>query len=365
MLLNSVLNFAVEQDLTTICTPTADLIVEKYVNPRVDRKLFDRIYDEDINKRFITSRKNGWWNIDVAAQRHKLIRPEIVKENLATGSRMICLVHDLELGLKRRKGVPEKKDAIQDLETMLAVEKEHDCRATYSVPGILLDTVRHSIEYHSHCLSFYSFNMQRNRTPACVHNYSRDGFARAKLLKIYCNAINKIRCHRSLPPIAYLSLEHLTTTKLNNLREKLTLAPLINQLDKCREIDYRLKGYRPCHSESNSGLNDMDLCYHNFEWIAEDNSTPSALPMLQNRLVKIPVAFHAHEIPQRGITYDYWESQVLASIEKNEFGAIGLCGSSASHWLPYYSRLLERLGALGSFVTLNDIANQVFLSHSI
>ena len=63
LLLNSILNFAVENELTTIVTPSCDFLMEHFYNgkikPNVDRGLFDRIYDRDVTTHFDTHKRNG------------------------------------------------------------------------------------------------------------------------------------------------------------------------------------------------------------------------------------------------------------------------------------------------------------------
>jgi hypothetical protein len=69
MLLNSILNFAVENNLTCIYSPSADFLIEKFYNggmkPKVDRRYFDRIYDRDVKMHFDVDLKDGMWIIDV------------------------------------------------------------------------------------------------------------------------------------------------------------------------------------------------------------------------------------------------------------------------------------------------------------
>ena len=75
MLLNSILNFAVEKNFKYIYSPTADLLIEKFY-PKVDRRLFDRIYNRDVNLHFEVDQKDGMWIIDVNKNRHKLVIPK-------------------------------------------------------------------------------------------------------------------------------------------------------------------------------------------------------------------------------------------------------------------------------------------------
>ena len=42
----------------------------------------------------------------------------------------------------------------------------------------------------------------------------------------------------------------------------------VHQLPRCREVDYRIKGYRPPRSQITPELSDRNLLFHNFEWLA-------------------------------------------------------------------------------------------------
>ena len=110
---------------------------------------------------------------------------------------------------------------------MLAVEASAGVRVTYNVVGQILPEVREQIESGGHALAFHSFD------------HRRDG----------------------------------------------------DQLRRCREVDYRLKGYRLPRSEPTPETTDEQLAFHNFEWLASSaHSLGLESPQLQNRVVRLPVA---------------------------------------------------------------------------
>ena len=168
-----------------------------------------------------------------------------------------------------------------------------------------------------------------------------------------------------LSPVIYPPIPVIYRKIVNKLRKLLLLPIVINQFAACRNIGWRIKGYRHYKPSLNSEMNDKDLCYYNFEWIAIDEKTPGAKPILQNRVVKIPVFSDGSEMYKHNVPYDIWETTVIDRIKQSNFSVIGLHGSYANYWLAQYSEFLEKICSLGKLKTLNEVADQVFLSHSI
>jgi hypothetical protein len=99
MLLNSIMNFAVENNMEKIYTPTADLAREHTDPSRtVQRELFERVYDRVVNKHLLAEKAGKWWVIDVAKNIERIIIPE-KKEEFTESEKTICLCHDIERGL--------------------------------------------------------------------------------------------------------------------------------------------------------------------------------------------------------------------------------------------------------------------------
>jgi hypothetical protein len=112
------------------------------------------------------------------------------------------------------------------------------------------------------------------------------------------------------------------------------------QLDRCRDVDNRLKGYRPPESRMTAELSDRNLLFHNFEWLAgSPASLGVARPELRAGVVRLPVPFTGHEL--RSFCLD---------------------GRRAADWLPGYPDFLERARGMGELKTLDEVAADVTLA---
>jgi hypothetical protein len=370
MLLNSVLNFAVENSLKYIYSPTANLLVEKYY-PKVDRRLFDRIYDRDVTMHFEVTQRNGMWIIDVDKNRHKLVVPKIEEKIVKDEKKTICVFHDIERGLGQVEVDPDltelaDNEAAANLQKMLSIEKELNVKTTYNVVGIFLDDVKASLKQDGHCIAFHSYDHQISRQP--VTNYMGEGAILKLITELGYKVtyhVNKVRSKLCLTPVSYQPMSKICRNALNKLRKILSLPLIVNQLAECQSVDYRIKGYRPYHNKPTSKISDRDLCYFNFEWTTIDEKTTGAKPTLENRIVKIPVFCDGHEMYHHNVPYETWENKVVERIKQSRFVAVGLNDCYAHYWLPHYSKFLERINTLGQLKTFNEVANQVFLANAI
>lgn len=303
LLLNSILNFAVENNIKKIYSPTSDLAME-HTDPKrtVQRELFERVYDRAVCKLFRAIREGKWWVIDVAKNKDAIITPEEKQEIIKNG-RTICLCHDIERGLGHIETDPNfaelaNNTAPTSLEEMLIIEKELNVKATYNVTGCLFSEVRERIEKDGHCIAFHSYD----------HNIFMD------------------------------------------------------QLSKCRRIDYRVKGYRPPQSKITPELNDKNLCYRNFEWLASSaRSLGIKFPKMENRIVKLPILFDDFDLYKSRMKYQEWEQKAIESIQQNNFAAFCLHDCYAPYWLPHYREFLKQIRGLGKLKTLNEVVNEVIL----
>jgi hypothetical protein len=348
MLLNSILSFAVENGFKRIYSPTADFVVELSDPKRrhtLRRNLFDRVYDRDVEMLFSAKRQDQWWLIDVDENIGKLVVPEKKTEVIDNKEKTICLFHDTERGLGHLGIDPDLVEfasqfAPKALEEMLIIEKEMEVKATYNIVGSFLDEIRERIEHDGHCTAFHSYDHQIDKkNPAAEGHDSVTGY------RLIANLRNKMvnRVHGKLLPQ--------------------TLQAPIKQLDECRRIDYRIKGFRPPQSVITPEYNDVNLCYHNFEWLAGDpRSLNTRRSKLENRIVKIPLTFDDYAMYKHKLSYDEWERIAIDKIEQNEFVAFGLHDCYAQYWLPHYRTFLERIRSLGVFKTLNEVADEVFLA---
>ncbi len=329
LLLNALLNVALDRGVRVLCSPTAALAMA-HTDPRrtVAPALFARVYDEAVTARYRAERVDGWWRIDVAANRDRIVVLDKDVE-VARRTNTIALCHDVERGHGHRATDPAfaaRADAAADaaLDRMLAIEREAGVRATYSVVGCFFDEVRERITRDDHALAFHSYDH----------------------------------------PVA-------AGTLLGRLRDRLAPgrdghAPDGAQLGLCRGVDYRVKGYRPPQSRLTPGVADRHLSEHGFEWLASSawSLGRRTTPWLENGIVKIPILFDDYAMARDGVPFARWREQALAAIEAHDFVAFSLHDCYAEHWLPDYAELLSAVGARGRLCTLDEVAAGVALAHA-
>ena len=298
MLLNAVLDFAHGRGAHTLRLATADRAVE-HTDPMRDvgREIYERIYDRPVQAFSPGPVEDGWWPVPVDPER--IVAPERGSEPLAGGP-VICVCHDVEAGFGHEDWDPDFADVAhgtwrQGLQDMLAVEARAGVRATYNVLGLLFEEVRAELEAAGHAVGFHSYD------------------------------------HRIEAP----------------------------QLNECRELDYRVKGYRPPRSILTPELTSENLLFHNFEWLA---GAPEERPRLVGGIVRIPVVVDDYALYKEQMPYEAWEAMVFETLAGAEFGAVGLHDCYAPLWLPRYAALLDKLASLGRLATLDEVAAEVTLA---
>ena len=310
LLLNAILNFAQERNLKTVYSCNSELAL-KNTDPKrtVQQELFERVYDRNLHELFHVEAHGSWWSVDVAANRDKIISAEIQEEELLN-QKTICLCHDVEEGFGHTEADPAfatfaHRESPANLDRMLEKEKKLNVKATYNVLGNFFNRVREKIERDGHCLAFHSYD---------------HGFDETK-------------------PV---------------------------QLQLCRSIDYRIKGYRPPQSKITQGLSDEHLTFHNFEWLASSIRSLGGLqkPKMVNRLVKLPVQFDDFAMYKEGTSYQDWERGAIERISSEDISIFCLHDCYAHFWLPHYESFLEKISRLGKLTTLNEIAAAITLSNS-
>jgi hypothetical protein len=313
MLLNAIGNFAVREGATEIYVPTSELAMRHTDRARtVQPALFQRIYDRIVNERFEASRRGDWWRAEVPANAHRLL-PQQKHETPLRHEKTICGLHDIERGLGHTDVDPLFARSVVDsaprhLEEMLRVEKAAGCRMTYSVVGCFLNEVRRRIDDDAHAIAFHSYDHRVDPSP--------DGDS-------------------------------------------------LSQLRRCREIDYRIKGYRAPRSVIIAELDEASLAYYNFEWLASSASSLGIqAPVLRRAIVKIPILFDDFPLYKRLMAYPEWEQRALRLIDATDFAVFGLHDCYADFWLPHYAGLLQRIEQRGTMKTLDQVAAEVILSRS-
>src|SRR5262249_48637105 len=138
----------------------------------------------------------------------------------------ICIFHDIE----EDADTPiARADCARNLERMLEIEKSLGVKVTYNILG-----------------------------------------------RLFADKRDVIRAANSAHGLAFHSYNH-------------DLADL-SQLEQCRNVDLRVRGYRPPKSKLTSELSDYKLTLLNFEWLASSASSLGHEDCrLENGLVKIPI----------------------------------------------------------------------------
>jgi hypothetical protein len=303
MLVNGSLALALECGIGTVRTPSSRLAMENTDPARdVQPYLFERIYDRPVAEFPGAVRRGEWWEIDVSAAAAAVVLP-IPGQDPVAEEKTVCVMHDVERGFGHRGEDPDlarhaDETGDESLAAMLAAEASAGVRATYNVVGTFLDDVRSAIERDGHALAFHSFD------------HSDDG----------------------------------------------------DQLHRCREVDYRLKGYRLPRSRGTPETTDENLAFHNFEWLASARiPLGTELPVLRDRLVRLPVTLDDFALYTGVQTYDQWEGALLDHVEQAPYTTVGLHDCYAHLWLPRYPELLEKLKSRASLRTLDDVAADVWM----
>ena len=334
MLLNSIVNFAVERGLRTLHSPTSELVMRHTDKARsVKKALFERIYDKTVTERFNATRSKGWWVIDIASNRDRLVSPER-REDSVMRQRTICICHDIERGLGH-VGVDAERVATgnrigaQALSAMIRCEKAAGAKATYSVLGCLLADVRDGIESDGHCLAFHSYDHVIRK----LWRFTRYYWALRQLLTEVADPSAKGR--------------HA------------------NQLYRCRLEDARIRGFRPPQSRVTAEWDDFNLVLRNFDWCATSSRTLPDVPAMQNRLVKIPIRLDDFPLYKARMPFREWERRLVDEIRSRDFVAFGLHDCYADLWLSHYPKFLETISKMGTIKTLDAVADETILANAM
>lgn len=334
LLLNSILNFAVEKGLGRIYSPTAAFVMAQADPTRnVQSELFERIYDRAVNHLWSATKEGTWWVVDVQANRDRLVAPAAVERTQAE-EKTICIAHDIERGVGH-VGIDEKRARLAEriapraLIDMLGCEAAAGVHTTYNVVGRFFGEVRSPIERGGHCLAFHSYNHQVRRWWPVTRYY-----------------------HRVRSAIAARSGDG---THMDHL----------DQLYSCRLVDRRVRGFRPPRSRASAEWSDDNLVFRNFDWCATSRQALGRTRIaFDNGLVKIPVHFDDFPLYKTGTAFADWERRALDTIERCDFVVFGLHDCYADLWLPHYPAFLERIAGLGTLKTLDQMADDTILAHA-
>lgn len=310
LLLNAVLDLALDRGAERVFVAGPDL-AQRHTDPDrvVLRALFDRVYGQTLRPPFRPVRRGTWSMLDVRAHAGLVVRPEVTTIRLPCEPQ-ICVSHDIERGWGHLDDPPMAgrmdSEAPHHLDTMLEIEAAVGVRATYCVLGFLVPVLSARIRAEGHCIAFHTFDHAGLGEPG-----------------------------------------------------------VDAQLGRCREVDYRLKGYRPAQSRLTAELSGSNLAFHNFEWLASSqHSLGTQETALADGVVRIPILLDDFAL-HGGAGYDGWRDAALAMLAGRRTAVLSLHDCYGSRWLPGYRDLLDRLAELGTFRTLDEVAAGVLLDHSM
>lgn len=333
MLVNAVLNFAIEFGCENIQFPKAKLVMQ-YTRKRsaASDAFFERLYDKTLTEYHDVASLGDWWQMNVPANRRSVVKL-IEKQETLPRDKTICITHDIERGLGHREfdeAIARRMDqtAPSYLSRMLDAEQRATCRATYCVVGSILEEVRKPIEKSGHCLAFHSYDHE---------SQNKAFWQKLPLRKLRIFVLSRLRGY---PPAIQLKL--------------------------CRQVDYALRGYRPPNSVLTREHAINNLRYFNFDWLASsEDSLGVQEPTFRDGIVFVPILFDDFPLFRGDCSYSQWQARAVSLIEKRAFTAFGLHDCYAEHWLPRYLELLEQVKTMGETKTLEDVANETFLEQCL
>lgn len=306
MLLNGLLAFARERGIRIVRVPGSRLAMRHTDQARtVQPYLFERVYDRPAREFPGAVPHGDWWEIDVAQTAASVVMPELRSEPLAE-PKVACVFHDLERGLGHQ-------------DTDLDLARQADAAAAQALAAMLAVEAKAGVSV--------TYNVVGR-----IMNDVRDEIESAG------------------HALAFHSFDHGDGS----------------QLQRCRKLDYRLKGYRPPRSMITAELGDDRLALHNFEWLASGTrSLGTETPVMRNRLVRLPVTFDDFPLYTGAMQYEDWEQMVLGHVARNAYTAIGLHDCYAHLWLSRYASLLEKLSAAARPRTFNHLSAEVIVGAAV
>lgn len=323
MLVNGVLNVALELGLSRVCSATSKLVMDLSDPSRsVDGRLFERVYDRPIRRYHHALREGRWWELNTTLNLSRIVPAEKGLEQ-AEERPTVCLFFDIEEELGHRELEPEAEiSRIACQETLARVLRdlaELNIKATFNVVGTLLPAKRAAIEKGGHALAFHSYD------------------------------------HK---------LE--TFVPFQRVRRRLAgLPPYHVQLDGCQNVDYQIRGYRPPCSRM-EGLDSTTLLYYNTEWLASSvGAMKSDQPSIREGVARIPIRMDDYPLYKGEIEFDRWSTRLLEEVATSRFFALSLHDCYSRHWLHAFPYLLQEIARVAQFKTADQVADSLFWSAAL
>ncbi len=301
MLVNGLLAFALERDIRMVRMPTAELAM-RHTDPArpVEPYLFERIYDRPPAELPGAARRGDWWEVDVAAARPAVLQPVPGSEPIPE-EKTVCVTHDIERGNGHRDVDPEL------------------ARRADETGGRVLEAM---LATEADAGVSATYNVVGEMLGDVRGDIEGNGHA-----------------------LAFHSFDHGSG----------------DQLPRCREVDYRLKGYRLPRSRRTDETTNERLAFHNFEWVGAWGPELSE-PELRERLVQMPVHKDDYPIYAGRLDYETFESKLLAHVERASLTVLGLHDCYGDLWLARYRELLDKLSERARLRTLDEVAANLFMS---
>ena len=122
-----------------------------------------------------------------------------------------------------------------------------------------------------------------------------------------------------------------------------------DQLQRCREVDYRIKGYRPPRSADHRGAHRQRTCSSTTSsgWRARRGPSASRSPQMRAGLVRLPIALDDFPMYTGPVRYEEWEQPGARSRSQRATSPRSAFTTATRHWLPRYRRFLEQLQEIG------------------
>ena len=267
ILFNAVLDYCAVTGVSVLYSPTGEQIVRNTIKP-IRPDLFLRIYNYPERHYGATESRAATPNIGRYRSAQTLHasygcgRRRRLQGPITRRRPQICIFHDIEENVDTDVSAAV---CVDNLGRMLAIEKDTGVDATYNVLGSLLGRTRSAIcaSNPRHSIAFHSFN------------------------------------HR---------IDELT------------------QLQRCCEVDLRVRGYRPPRSRITPELNDYNLTLFNFEWLASSASSLGFNEFkLENDFIKIPIDLDDYPLFTGEVAYEDWERNSARKCARYAGSSLSAC----------------------------------------
>jgi hypothetical protein len=135
----------------------------------------------------------------------------------------------------------------------------------------------------------------------------------------------------------------------------------LNQLRQVRNVDCKIRGYRPPQSKITPELTDLNLSFYNFEWLLSSaGSLGLSEPQLQNYIVKIPVHLDDYPLHTGRCSVNDWIKRLHSLLDSTiPLVTVGMHDCYAGHWLEQYPKILKSCIARRPLWNCDDIAGTV------